>query len=152
LQLLEVDKAGKEVFSYSRPGGEVIMRATRLPNGDLAMITQLGTTRYARVDRTGKELKGFGVDVRTSGGRIEVLPNGHVLVPEMGNNRVVEHDADGKVVWEATVPQPIAAVRLPNGNTLVTSMTQNRAVELNRAGKEVWEYRADLRVTRALRR
>jgi HEAT repeat protein len=151
-QVIEVDRDGKEVFTYSRPGGETIMKAVKLANGDIGLITQLGVTRYVRLDRTGKELKSFGVDLRTSGGRLEVLPDGHVLIPEMGNNRVVEHDADGKVVWEAPFEEPVAAVRLPNGNTLVTSRTVPRAVELNRAGKPVWEYKTDTRVTRAFRR
>ena len=92
------------------------------------------------------------MELRTSGGRLDVLSNGHVLIPEMNNNRVVEYDADGKVVWEAAAQQPIAAVRLPNGHTLVTSYSQHRAVELNRAGKEVWEYKTTTRVTRAFRR
>jgi outer membrane protein assembly factor BamB len=81
-----------------------------------------------------------------------VLPNGNALVPELGNNRVVEYDPDGKTVREFTVEQPIAAVRLPNGHTLVTSMTQHRAIELDRTGKEVWEFKHATRVTRALRR
>lgn len=149
--LLELDKAGKEIFNYQRPGGELIMKAQRLRNGDIACVTQLGVTRYVRMDRTGKELKSFGVDLRSSGGRIDVLPNGNVLIPEMGNNRVAEHDADGKVVWEAAVEQPIAALRLPSGTTLITSMNQNRALEVDRSGKEVWTYKTDTRVTRAFR-
>ncbi len=151
----EVDRAGTVVSSFTPPRGEEIMKAQRLPNGDLALVAKLGTTRYLRYDSSGKELKSFAVDLRTSGGRLDVLPDGHVLVPERVHNRVVEHDADGKVVWEASVEEPVAAVRLPNGNTLVTSMTQQRAVELDRAGKEVWQYRtdrADTRLTRAFRR
>jgi hypothetical protein len=153
-QLVEVDKTGKEVWTYTRPGGEAIMKAQKLRNGDIGLITQpnLNLSRYVRLDRTRKEVRSFGVDVRTSGGRIDVLPNGHVIVPEMGNNRVVEHSAEGKVVWEANVDQPIAAVRLPNGHTMVTSMITNRAVEVDRKGKVVWEYKSDTRVTRALRR
>ena len=61
------------------------------------------------------------MDLKYSGGRIDVLPNGNVLVPEAGNNRVVELDAEGGVVWEAAAEQPIAAVRLTNGNTLITT-------------------------------
>ncbi|HZY83573.1 MAG TPA: HEAT repeat domain-containing protein [Gemmataceae bacterium] len=148
----EVDKAGAVVSTFTPPRGEEIMKAQKLPNGDLVMVGKLGTARYLRFDSSGKELKSFGVDLRTSGGRLDVLPNGHVLIPERAHNRVVEHDADGKVVWEATVEEPVAAVRLPNGNTLVTSMTQNRAVELDRAGKEVWQYKGETRVTRAFRR
>lgn len=156
-QLIEIDKDGKEVFSYSRPDGGDFMRATKLRNGDIACIVQLGgaLVRYVRLSPAGKdfkEIKSWGVQVRTSGGRVDVLPNGHVLVPEMDNNRVVEYDADGRSVWEVTLDQPIAAMRLPNGNTIVTLMRENRAVEVDRTGKEVWQFKADTRVTRALRR
>jgi hypothetical protein len=151
--IVEVDRDRKEVFTHTRPGGELIMRARKLRNGDIAMVTQLGTTRYVRLNAEGKELSSFAVDVRTSGGRLEVLSNGHVLIPEMGNNRIVEHDAQGKIVAEITVEQPIAATRLPNGHMLVTSMTPTiGAIELDRSGKEVWHYKADTRVTRAYRR
>jgi hypothetical protein len=154
-QLLEVDKEGREVQSYVRPDGASFMRATKLRNGDIACIVQLGVARFVRLAPSGrdyKEVKTWGVQVRTSGGRLDVLPNGHVLIPEMDNNRVVEYDADGNGVWEISIDQPIAATRLPNGNTVVTLMRQNRAVELDRAGKEVWQFKADTRVTRALRR
>jgi len=154
-QLIEVDKDGKEVSTYVRPDGASFMRATKLRNGDIACVIQLGVPRYVRLSPSGKEfkeVKSWGVQVRTSGGRIEVLPNGHVLIPEMDNNRVVEYDADGQSVWEVTIDQPIAAVRRPNGNTVVTLMRQNRAVEVDRSGKEVWQFKADTRVTRALRR
>ncbi len=154
-QLIEVDKNGKEVLTYVRPDGASFMRAAKLRNGDIACIVQLGVPRYVRLTPSGnefKEIKSWGVQVRTSGGRIEVLPNGHVLIPEMDNNRVVEYDAEGQSVWGVTIDQPIAAVRLANGNTLITLMRQNRAVEVDRAGKEVWQFKADTRVTRAFRR
>jgi hypothetical protein len=157
-QLLEVDKDGKEVFHYIRPDGAAFMRALKLRNGDIACLTQLGVgvTRYVRLSPSGreyKEIRSWGVQVRTSGGRIDVLPNDHVLIPEMENNRVVEYDARGQIVWEVTVEQPIAAARLPNGNTMITLMLQNRAVEVDRTGKEVWQFKAaDSRVTRAFRR
>jgi hypothetical protein len=150
-RLLEVDRTGKELFSYPPPGGEKVMKAQKLRNGDIACV--LSGTRFVRLDPTGKELASFSVNVHTSGGRIEVLPNGNVLVPEYGNNRVVEYDRAGNALWEAAISEPIAAVRLANGNTLVTSMNEHRAVEMDRSGKEVWEYKyEDSRVTRALRR
>lgn len=156
MQVLEVDRAGKEAFSYVPADGSSIMRAVRLRNGDLALITasQLGANnaQYVRLDAKGKEKHRFGVNVGTSGGRIDVLSNGHVLIPLMNNDKVIEYDSNGKTVWEVSVAQPIVATRLPNGNTLVTSMRDRRAVEFDRNGKEVWEYKADTRVTRALRR
>ncbi len=152
-QLLEFDKDGKEVYSYSSPRGEQFMKAMKLRNGDYAYIAQLGAPRFVRMSPAGnKEVVTFNVDVRTSGGRIDVTAKGNVLIPENGNNRVIECDPTGKIVWTVNIEQPIAAVRLPNGNTLVTSMNQNRAVEFDRAGKEVWEFKSDTRVTRALRR
>ncbi|HXG12588.1 MAG TPA: HEAT repeat domain-containing protein [Gemmataceae bacterium] len=155
-QLLELDRNGKEVFSHIPPAGELIMRAQRLPDGDLALVVSGGNggaSRFVRLDPTGNsERYSFPVEVHTFGGRIEVLPNRRVLVPQMRNNRVVEHDPRGQIVWEITVDQPIVAVRLANGNTLVTCMAQQRAVELDRNGREVWEYKTTTRVTRAWRR
>jgi hypothetical protein len=155
-QLVELNRDKKEpVFTYSPPGGELIMRAQKLRNGDIALIqTPAGAanTRYVRLDPKGRELKSFPVNVKTSGGRIDVLPNGHVLVPENSTNRVVEMDGDGKEVWKVDIDRPIMAQRLPNGNTLVTSMNPEiGAVELDHTGKQVWQYKSETRVTRAYR-
>jgi HEAT repeat protein len=150
-ELLEVDRDGAIVFSYTRPDGERIMRAARLPNGDLACV--LMTQRFVRLDRAGHELQNFRVSVSTSGGRVHVLDNGHVLIPQMARNTVVEYDTKGNGVWTHSISDPIAAVRLPNGNTLITSMSEKRAVEVDAVGKTVWQYQGtDSRVTRAFRR
>jgi hypothetical protein len=149
-QLLEVDRDGTPLFALGGPRGESIMKALKLPNGDIACVTMM--RRFVRMDPGGQELFSFGVNVSTSGGRIEVLPSGRVLVPEMNFNRVVEYDNKGEVVWMATARQPVAAVRLANGHTLVTGMMQTRAVELDRAGAEFWSYDVHARVTRAFRR
>jgi hypothetical protein len=151
MQLLEIDRDGKEVFSHARPNGEQFMRAQKLANGDIAFVT--ASHRFIRMDPSGKELVGFPVDIQTFGGHIDVLPNGRVLVPEYTANKVVERDPTGKALWEAAFDdQPIAAVRLANGSTMVTSLQKQRAVELDRAGKVVWEFKAETRVTRAWRR
>lgn len=152
-QLLEVDRAGTQTFTYSFPNGQRIMKGMKLGNGEMVVLTS--DARVVRLDATGRELSAFGVDLGTRlfGGRIHMLPNGRVLVPHNAENKVVEYDPTGKVVWQVSIEQPIAATRLPNGNTLVTSMTQNRAVEFDPTGAEVWEYRGNnTRVTRAVRR
>jgi hypothetical protein len=146
----EVDKEGKEVYSYRRPV-ETIRKAMKLPNGDIAMITS--SQRYVRINPNQQELRNFEADVRTNGGRVDVLPNGNILVPLKDSNKVIEYDSEGKVVWEATVEEPVAAVRLPNGHTLITTLNQKRAIELDGAAQEVWEYKStESRVTRAWRR
>jgi HEAT repeat protein len=149
--LIEVDRDGKEVFNYNRPAGEEIKRARKLPGGDILLITELGVRRFVRIDRFGKQIKSFGVEVETSGGRIDLTAAGNVLIPELHNHRVVEFDMNGKIVRSLAVQQPITAAVLPNGHILVTSMSQKRAIEFDRAGKEVWEYKRDTRVTRAVR-
>ncbi len=152
-QVLEVDRHGKEVYSFATPGGERIMKAMKLANGDIACLTD--GARIARFDTAGKELHSFPVPLtmRLFGGRIHMLPSGRVLVPHNLENKVVEYDARGKAIWEVTVEQPVTAVRLANGNTLVTSMLPGRgAVEFNRSGQEVWSYHTNTRVTRAIRR
>jgi HEAT repeat protein len=149
-QFLEVDREGKEIWSMRRPIGERIMKARKMPNGDVAFIT---TGRYyLRLDSQGRELAGFPVNMATSGGRLDVLPNGHVLVPIKESDRVVEFDSNGRIVWQAQFNKPVAAVRLSNGNTLMTSYDESRAAEIDPSGKEVWQYNAGLRVTRAFRR
>jgi hypothetical protein len=166
MRLLEVDRDGKGVLTIPQ-NGEFFMKALKLPNGEIACIKgaqDRTTCRFVRLDSTGQEIQQFPVHVRTSGGRIDVLPNGRVLVPEKDNNRVVEYDENGKIVWQAEYQQPVAAVRLPNGNTLVTSFNSDAAgrpipsdqlvpaAELDRSGKVVWKYSGTSRVTRAFRR
>lgn len=150
-QIVELDRTGKEIFSYYPPGGAEIMRARKLPNGDYVMVTQLGGTRFHRIDPLGREVRSYPVEVGTSGGRLDVTPAGNILIPEMYSNRVAEYDAAGKVVREIRVPQPIACVALPSGNVIITSMTEKRAVEIDPADRSVWEYRRETRVTRAVR-
>jgi hypothetical protein len=153
-QLLEVSDTGVEVYSHPFPaGGDAIMRAQKLRNGDLACVLTGVPPTFRRLDSSYQEVqRPIQVKVSTSGGRIDVLNNGRVLVPEKEEDRVVEYDASGKEVWKAEVKQPIAAVRLPGGNTLVTSMAENRALEIDRSGKVVWEYRSEVTVNRAFRR
>jgi len=74
-------------------------------------------------------------------------------VPHHSEDKVIEYDGQGKVVWEVAIERPVSAMRLPNGNTLATSINPAiGAVEFDRAGNEVWHYRTNTRVTRAIRR
>jgi HEAT repeat protein len=139
-QLVEVTRDGKEVFTHNRPDYG-IMGAHKLRNGKIIMFTNNGMA--VRMDANGKEEKSFSVGHLMWGGGGDVLPNGHVLMPQWNGNKVVEYDQDGKVVWEAPFQWPSSASRLPNGNTLVASQNSNKIVELNRAGKVVWEHQCN---------
>ena len=148
-RFVEVDRAGKQVSAIARPSNE-IMKARKLPNGDI--IYASFRNKVVRLNSAGEEIQSFPAFVSIWGGRLDVLPNGNILVPEHDRNRVAEYDAKGKLVWETAIPEPIAAVRLPNGHTLVTFMTKHQGVEVDRAGKVAWDYSANTRVTRLFRR
>ena len=88
----------------------------RPATGQFVVVTNQGMC--LRLDRTGKEVKQFRLQGVASFGN-DLLANGNVLIPLSWQNRVTEYDMEGKVVWDANVPQPLGATRLPNGNTLV---------------------------------
>ncbi|VTT99842.1 Uncharacterized protein OS=Pirellula staleyi (strain ATCC 27377 / DSM 6068 / ICPB 4128) GN=Psta_3857 PE=4 SV=1: PQQ_2 [Gemmataceae bacterium] len=90
-------------------------------------------------------------------GRVEVhacqrLQDGHTMVVETGNKRIVEVDKDGKVVKEVplTVNKPDPhrdtrnARKLDTGNYLVAHEGDGCVREYDGSGKVVWEYRLDL--------
>jgi hypothetical protein len=94
---------------------------------------------YMRLDRTGKELNSFAVQTVSTNFN-EILPSGNILLPVTWTNKVLEYNAEGKVVWETTAMQPITASRLPNGHTLIVPQQfPARVVEVDRQGRQVAE-------------
>lgn len=137
--LVELDPQGKHVFSHSRTG-DAILAVQRLRDGQVAFVTYQGL--YARLDRTGKEVKSFRLPTSPNqainGG--EVLQGDRVLLATYSSNKVTEYDADGKVQWEASVPMPGTLTRLADGHLLVIS-AGSRIIELDRDGKIVNEMK-----------
>jgi hypothetical protein len=149
-QIVEVDREGKDVATYTRPTTD-IMAAQRRRDGQTVLLNMTGLCVV--LDANNQEVKSFPAGTTyVLGSNVEVLGNGRILVPQYGANKVVEFDADGKQVWEATVMQPSSVVRLANGNTVVASNATGRVVEVDRTGKEVWDYKGEGRLMRARRR
>ena len=83
------------------------------------------------------------------------LPNGHTLITDSGNNRIVETDEGGNVYFQyftnsdrksnprclsptnCTGPLPTRAVRLRNGDTLISDQYNHRVIEVNADGEIV---------------
>jgi hypothetical protein len=127
-----------------------LMTAARGRDGRLICITNQGLC--LRLDRAGKELMSFRL-TGVSGFGNDILPNGNVLVPLSWQNKVTEYSPEGRVVWEAQTPGPLAATRLPNGNTLICyQQWPPRLVELDRTGKQVQELRLEAHTYRVHRR
>ncbi len=141
-RLIEIDRNKNEVWSYQRPNQD-IQRARKLPNGEVAFITNVG--QYTRMDpRTQKVSKQFNVVApQIIFGTMDVLPNGNLLMTQFGQARVVEYNRDGGQVGNPIViAQPNSVVRLPNGNNLVTSYNQRQVYEFNGA-QQVWNFQTD---------
>ena len=83
-----------------------------------------------RLDSGGKQTKTVHVGYPGIFGGIHLLPNGNVVVPLYSVNKVIEFDAEGKSVWEASVQLPSSAQRLANGHTLVACQNLGRVLEL----------------------
>jgi HEAT repeat protein len=148
-QLLEVDRSGKEVFTFNRQFGD-IMTAAKTRDGQIVCLSNQGLC--FRLGPDGKETKSFRIQQVPSYGN-EVLPNGHVLVANTWQNKVQEYDPDGKLVWEANAMQPQSASRLPNGNTVISlQQWPAKVIELDRQGKQVAEIPVQTFVQRARKR
>jgi HEAT repeat protein len=148
-QLLEVDRAGKEVFVINNLGP--ITAGYRAPRGNVICLTQNG--RCVRLDTTGKEIKSFPSN-RNGGwtGGLDLLPGGRILITQPNRNKVSEFDADGRLLHEYDAPQVTTATALPNGRILAASVNTQRAFEIDRQGKVVWEHKGEGNVFRARRR
>src|SRR5262245_11760803 len=103
-------------------------------------ISECNPYRVVRITANGAE------EVLIKGGKqydVEPLPNGHLLVSQYANNRVVELDAKGAEVWSfGDCKSPNRASRLLDGNTLIADSGGHRIVEVDAKGMVVWEWTA----------
>ncbi|MBI1913788.1 MAG: PQQ-binding-like beta-propeller repeat protein, partial [Planctomycetes bacterium] len=148
--LSELDRDGKEVFSYRRPVRDLVA-ARRLPSGGAVLLTDGGDCVF--LDPKGREVHRFATGARqVLGAGFDVLPNQCLLVPHFDEDKVVEYGPSGEVLWQATVRKPTGVQRLPGGHTLVVSTQTSEVVEIDRAGREVWKHIASARPVCARRR
>jgi HEAT repeat protein len=137
--VIEVKPSGDVVYQHNPNAGVggVIYDACKLPNGNIVCIGGRGTV--IELKSTGEKVNTIQVGNNGGWGGVAPLPGGRFLVAMMNPGRVVEVDREGKVHWEANVPNACHAIRLPNGNTLVACMNVQKVVEVNRTGNTVWE-------------
>ena len=139
-QLLEVDRAGREVVKIDRPQMDVFS-ARRLNDGKIMVLSN--TAQYQRLDRKGKQLSSCMIPNGLTQYANEILPSGNVLIPMTWQNQVMEYTSEGKLVNTFNVQMPSCACRLPKGNTLVgmQNVFPARVVELDAKGKQVGELK-----------
>jgi acetyl esterase/lipase len=141
-RVVEVDGAGKEVWSYSE-GLEHPLAAQRLPNGN----TLIGDARLGRVievDRAGKIVwKYESADLANMRMRnANRTAAGTTLIAVEAVAKLIEVDKDGKIIWQWQAPggdkrRLYQGKRLPNGNTRLSLSDPGELVEVNPAGQVV---------------
>jgi HEAT repeat protein len=138
-QLQIIDKDGKNIFNHFYNMNS-IAAARRFRDGSIAYVSYSG--HYVRLDRTGKQVKTMNLNWwNFSINGAEVLTGDRVVVSVGNFNKVVEHDGDGKVVWECPVTYPLIPYRLSNGHTIVASNSNTAITEIDRRGKIVKEWK-----------
>jgi hypothetical protein len=149
--ILEVDRNGQVVYSYSPGDNLYIVGAMKERGGRIVCGTSQGVVTYQQGE-AGTKWKMTRVGHIQNWCRAEALPGGRVLVAIPSEDKVLELDPTGKVLTSWGVAGAASAVRLPNGHTLVACSRNNRIVELDRDGKTLWEKTGEGQPWRVRRR
>jgi outer membrane protein assembly factor BamB len=98
------------------------------------IVWQYGTTGTA----------GNGPNQLNNPNSAEVLENGHILIADESNNRVIEITPGGSILKTFTIGGSLNgaafASRLPSGHTLISDAGNNRVVEVDSTDHIVWQY------------
>jgi outer membrane protein assembly factor BamB len=159
---VEVDRSGKVLkttpFQCQKGNAHMQTRMLRvLPNGNYIAPHLFDFAVKEYEPGTGKVLKTFPTDDRGRAKRdwpftAIRLKDGNTLIGCTNGNRIIEVDADGKIVWsvdnedigENLFNDACGVQRLPNGNTVVSSYhssgKQVKLFEVTRDKKVVWRY------------
>jgi hypothetical protein len=148
--VMEVTLAGQIVWQYV---GDLAFphSAERLANGD-TLISDTANDRVVRVDAAGEIVWssddwGGGSGTLSDGTHLhypndaELLENGHLLITDRNNDRVIEVDEAGQVAWAYDqLNRPHNGDRLPNGDTIIANSEENLVLEVSPGGEVVWSY------------
>ena len=149
-EIIEVDTLGRIVWNYSE-GLVFVHSAKLLANGHI-LITDTWNDRLLEISREKKvvwtsEAWGNGTGELSDGSHLR-YPNdaeetdpGKFLVSDRDNDRMIEVDRDGNILWAYDkLKHCHNADRLPNGNTIVASSDENKVVEVDPEGEVFWSY------------
>ena len=127
----DVDRLREGVFQVSLRNFDTVVELHVGENGSVRVKPVLGPNRFDGPHDPVHEQH-----------NPDRLADGHLLIADSENDRVVEIDRSGEVVWtvggSALLDWPRDADRLPNGHTLIADSYNDRVVEVNRRGEIVW--------------
>jgi hypothetical protein len=115
--------------------------------------------RVMLVDPAGQIIWQYGKAGVTGSGPDELntpvqntwLPNGHILITDQVNERIIEVTLDKRIVWQYgqtgvsgdgknQLNNPNSAELLSNGHILIADENNNRVIEVNRKHHILWSY------------
>jgi hypothetical protein len=141
-----VSPAKQLLWNYSAPPGTEIHSCQSLGK-DRVLIMRNGNPAQAMIinTATGNIEKAIPIPTTVAGTHgqfrhVRMTKAGTLLVPHLGEGKVVEYDLDGKALWSVPAKSPWQAVRLKNGNTLIAGDWSRYAREVNPQGETVWEF------------
>ena len=142
----EVNPQGKLVWDYPAPAGTEI-HSIQAIGEDRVLIMRNGNPAQAMIinTRTNTVEREIPIATPVTGTHgqfrhIRMTAANTLLVPHLGEGKVVEHDLEGKVLWSVEAKSPWSAVRLRNGNTLIAGDWSRYVREVDPAGRIVWEF------------
>jgi hypothetical protein len=165
-----VNHQGEIVWQYGQNGGvsgsgpnqlNTPVQATFVSGfpghpGFAVLITDQVNERIIAVDLFTKNIfwqygttgvMGSGHNELNNPNSAEVLENGHILIADENNNRVIEVTSDHTIVRQFTAGGTVSgaafASRLENGHTLITDSNNNRIVEVDSHDQIVWKYQTN---------
>ncbi len=136
----------KLVWDYPAPAGTEIHSAQWL-GGNRVLIMRNGNPAKAIIFDTAANTVEREILIPTpitgTHGQfrhMRMTAAGTLLVPHLGEGKVVEYTLEGKPVWSVATPSPWSAVRLANGHTLVAGDHSSYVREFDSAGGVTWEF------------
>lgn len=150
-EILQVDRYGQIVWNFQNdllfPHSTEVTEAGNILIADTAKNRVIEVTRAKEIvfdsdswaERSGMLSDGSHLNYPNDAHR---TIEGNLLITDRNNNRIVETNRYGEILWQYSeqLHHPHNADPLENGNVIVADSDQNRIVEVNRDGKIVWSY------------
>lgn len=130
-----VPPAGHEVHTAVPIGQDHILY---IENADPNAILRVVNIRTNAVEKEMPLEVKKPVQVHPQFRHARLTPQGTLLVAHMSQDKVVEYDSDGHVLWSFPGTGPWSANPLPGGNVLITDHVGVR--EVTRRGDTVWSW------------
>ncbi|HXQ80572.1 MAG TPA: hypothetical protein VN775_04615 [Opitutaceae bacterium] len=142
----EIGPDKRLVWDYPAPPGTEI-HSIQAVGRDRVLIMRNGNPAQAMIinTSTGVTEKVIPIPTAVTGTHgqfrhIRMTRAGTLLVPHLGEGKVVEYDMEGRVLWSVHAKSPWSATRLNNGNTLIAGDWSAYVREVNPKGETVWEF------------